>query len=334
MAARRFSSELRSHSARSKPGRSDAPPRAQPAGSWQPGTGAGHLRRPLHRSGGLALEHAAEHEACQHGDDDEPGDDRERRIVPPARPHRRDYANRAHVSPVVSKSPEGSGGAGGRGPSAPASAAAARSAGSGPGSARSCGVATASARGRGGHHRGRRSGAAERAWAGRGFLPASGFGFGFGLIGLRSAGTRVAAASARSACRPGLVHGDRRSPPRASAPATRPRTPGPRSASANASAIRTSAVRRVTRSGISPACVLPGIRQRSMRSGALPRRVRTRVYLPIFFGWVTRISIVALRAIGALQRADADELRRDRLALVRAAASLAVEPDPRAAAAP
>ena len=30
-----------------------------------------------------------------------------------------------------------------------------------------------------------------------------------------------------------------------------------------------------------------------MRTGALPRRVRTRVYLPIFFGCVTRISIVA-----------------------------------------
>ena len=39
--------------------------------------------------------------------------------------------------------------------------------------------------------------------------------------------------------------------------------------------------------------VLPGMRQRSIRTGALPRRVRTRVYLPIFFAFVTRISIVA-----------------------------------------
>ena len=38
--------------------------------------------------------------------------------------------------------------------------------------------------------------------------------------------------------------------------------------------------------------VLPGMRQRSSRWGALPRRVLSRVYLPIRRAWVTRISIV------------------------------------------
>ena len=52
-------------------------------------------------------------------------------------------------------------------------------------------------------------------------------------------------------------------------------------------------MRRVRPVGHLTGFVLPGIRQRSKRTGALPRRVLTRVYLPIFFACVTRISIVA-----------------------------------------
>ena len=107
-----------------------------------------------------------------------------------------------------------------------------------------------------------------------------------------------------------------------------------RSSSLRSRGLRAGADAHAQSTGQSDGFVLPGMRQRSERTGALPRRVRSFVYLPIFPAFVTRISIVAFGRYVRLSAADADQLRGHRLALERAALPAAADPDARAARGP
>ncbi len=236
---------------------------------------------------GLAPERAAAQQAGHRRDERERRDQRERH-------RRRDSASAArwcrrdaHAAPEVSKLPEGAGVAFGVGAGVRAGGT---YRGVGRGQRRvAAGVGVA--------------GAVGATWTGAGLGAATtlrcfgfglGFGLGLGLRGSRSAGTRAAALSATFGAAPGRSTSGDGVAARTAAfgDDERPSVCMPKH-TLNRSETTSDGRAEAQPAGHLTGLVFPGIRQRSRRSGALPRRVRTRVYLPIFCACVTRISIVA-----------------------------------------